>query len=68
MTEKYENKEQQMKACLEWLFAAEAGWEQNRDYISFAAKWVKDNALAFGLGTIGSLGLVTIMLLLSVAW
>lgn len=45
-----------MKAALEWLYAAEAGWEQNRDYISFAAKWVKDNAVELGLGTLASLG------------
>jgi hypothetical protein len=68
LTESYESKEQQMKAALEWLYAAEAGWEQNRDYLSFAAKWVKDNAVELGLGTIASLGLGTIALLLTVAW
>lgn len=68
LTEKYENKEQQMKAALEWLYAAEAGWEQNRDYISFAAKWVKDNAVELGLGTLASLGVWAIAVLLAVAW
>lgn len=68
LTEKYENKEQQMKAALEWLYAAEAGWEQNRDYISFAAKWVKDNAVELGIGTLASLGIWAIAVLLAVAW
>jgi hypothetical protein len=68
LTESYENKEQQMKAALEWLYAVEAGWEQNRDYISFSAKWVKDNAVELWLGTLGSLGIGAIMILLAAAW
>lgn len=57
MTEIYENKEQQMKAALQWLYAAEAGWEQNRDYINFASKWLYDNAIELGIGTIVSIGI-----------